>query len=508
MIWTGLGSNAGLLQRQMMRALLPVVMALMCLVPALAAEKPATAEEAADASGVVYRVTEKYTGDIGPDRRAIRVLVHYSRTKFFVASGRARGYEHDLMKEFETHYNRKKKRREAKIPVVFIPVRFDELIPLLLEGRGDVAAGLMTITGERARQVAFTLPYLRNVNEVIVANADSPAVSSLDDLSGRKVHVLRGSSFVLSLKEVNRRFAKERKPPVQAVEMPPSASTEDLLEMVNAGIFQYTAADDYLGNLWASVLPGLRVEPVRLSEGNRIAWAVRPGSSKLLAALNDFIDEGRDKLPKQAAEMHARYLRNLDYLGNNLDPSLVGRKKSLTPHFQGASKRNEFDWLFMLAQGFQESRLDQSARSHAGAVGVMQVLPTTGRQMGYRDVVSHAGPNINAGVKYMRYLVDRYFNEPELTPEVRLDFALAAYNAGPTRIQRMRRLAVERGLDPNRWFGNVERVAHEKIGDEPVRYVANIHSYYMAYKLSDALDAEAAAVHKAAKPQAMMLKKP
>jgi membrane-bound lytic murein transglycosylase MltF len=507
MIWTASGSNARPLLGQAARALLFGAMALACLPRALAAEKAAAAEEAADASGVVYRMTEKYTGDIGPDRRAIRVLVHYSRTKFFVASGRPRGYEYDLMKEFEAFHNKKKKRGETKIPVVFIPVRFDELIPLLLEGRGDVAAGLLTITGERARQVAFTLPYLRNVSEVIVANADSPAVSSLDDLSGRKVHVLRGSSFVLSLKEVNRRFAKERKPPVQAVEMPPSASTEDLLEMVNAGIFQYTAADDYLGNLWASVLPGLRVEPARLSEGNRIAWAVRPGSSKLLAALNDFVDEGRDRLPKQAAEMHARYLRNLDYLGNNLDPSLLGRKKTLEPHFRAAGKRNDFDWLFMLAQGFQESRLDQSARSPAGAVGVMQVLPQTGKQMGYRDVASTAKTNIAAGVKYMRFVIDRYFDEPELTPEVRLDFALAAYNAGPTRIQRMRKLAAERGLDPNRWFGNVERVVLEKVGEEPVRYVANIHSYYTAYKLSSALDEEAAA-HKAAKPQAVTHKKP
>jgi membrane-bound lytic murein transglycosylase MltF len=481
---------------------------LACLPRALAAEKAAATEEAADASGVVYRVTERYTGDIGPDRRVIRVLVHYSRTKFFVASGRPRGYEYDLMKEFEAHYNRKRKRRETLIPVVFIPVRFEELIPMLLEGRGDVAAGFLTITGERARQVAFTLPYLRNVSEVIVANVSAPAVSSLDALSGRKVHVLRGSSFVLSLQEVNRRLAQKRKPPVAVVEMPPSASTEDLLEMVNAGIFQYTAADDYLGNLWAGVLPALRVEPVRLSEGNRIAWAVRPGSSKLLAALNDFMDEGRDKLPKQAAEMHARYLRNLNYLGNNLDPTLIGRKKTLTPHFQSASKRNEFDWLFMLAQGFQESRLDQSARSHAGAVGVMQVLPTTGRQMGYGDVASHAGPNINAGVKYMRFLMDRYFEEPNLTPEARLDFALAAYNAGPTRIQRMRKLAAERGLDPNRWFGNVERVAHEKIGDEPVRYVANIYSYYMAYKLANALDVEAEVAHKAAEVQAATFKKP
>ena len=512
MVYPQFGSNVRPLLPHMTRALLVGAMALACLPAALAAEKPGGGEmEAPDASGVVYRMTEKYLGDIGLDtkRRGIRVLVHYSRTKFFVASGRARGYEHDLIKGFEEHFNRKKKRGETYIPVVFIPVRFNELIPMLLDGRGDVAAGLLTITGERARQVAFTLPYLRNVSEVIVANADAPAVSTLDDLSGRKVHVLRGSSFVLTLKEINRRLAQERKPPVQAVEMPPSASTEDLLEMVNAGIFEYTAADDYLANLWAGALRKLRVEPARLSEGNRIAWAVRPGSSKLLAVLNDFIDEGRDKMPKQAAEMHARYLRNLNYLGNNLEPSLVGRKKSLTPYFQSASKRHEFDWLFMMAQGFQESRLDQGARSNAGAVGVMQVLPTTGKEMGYRDVETTAKANIDAGVKYMRFLVDRFFNEPELTPEVRLDFALASYNAGPGRIQRMRRLAAERGLDPNQWFHHVERVTMEKVGEEPVRYVANIHSYYTVYKLSSALDAEAATLHKdkAGKAQATKPKK-
>jgi membrane-bound lytic murein transglycosylase MltF len=509
MIYPERGSIARRPRRRMARTLLLMMFA--CMPRAIAAEMPASpgpAVEAGDASGVVYRVTEKYTGDIGPDRRIIRVLVHYSRTKFFVASGRPRGYEYDLMKEFEAHYNRKKKRRETKVPLVFIPVRFEELIPMLLDGRGDIAAGLLTITGERSRQVAFTLPYLRNVSEVIVANAGAPAVSSLDALSGRKVHVLRGSSFVTSLKEVNRRLAKERKPPVLIVEMPPGAGTEDLLEMANAGIFQYTAADDYLGNLWAGVLPRLRVEPARLSEGNRIAWAVRPDSHVLRESLNSFIAQGRDRLPKQAAEMHARYLRNLDYLGNNLDPSLIGRKRTLEPHFRAAGKRNDFDWLFMMAQGFQESRLDQRARSAVGAVGVMQVMPATGRQMGYRDVASHPGPNISAGVKYMRFLMDRYFDGPELAPEARLDFALAAYNAGPTRIQRMRRLAAERGLDPNRWFGNVERVAHEKIGEEPVRYVANIYSYYTAYKLASALDVEAEAVHESAKVQAATFKKP
>ena len=465
--------------------------------PLAAAQAPASDSDKGgeDASAVIYRMTRPYKEDLGPKTRGIRVLVHYSRTKFFVANGVARGFENDLMKEFEAFYNKKKTRREAKVPVIFIPVRFDDLIPKLLEGQGDVAAGLMTITAARKRRVAFTLPYIRNVSEAVIANADAPPVTNLNELSGKKIHVLRGSSFVDSLKRMNRRFGRSNRD-VEIVEMPPGASTEDLLEMVNAGILQYTVADDFMGTLWAKILPNLRVTGARLSEGNDIAWAVRPNNPKLLAALNDFIDEGKDQLPKRAAELHQRYFQNATFIKNNLDPSVVGRKKDLARHFQASGKRHSFDWLFMMAQGFQESKLDQSARSPMGAVGVMQILPATGKDMGFHDVDINAQSNIEAGSKYMRFLITNYFNEPALPPAVRFDFALAAYNAGPGRIQQMRRLAKERGLNPNRWFHNVELVTLEKVGEEPVKYVANIHKYYTAYKLSGELEAEVNAMRK------------
>jgi membrane-bound lytic murein transglycosylase MltF len=123
----------------------------------------------------------------------------------------------------------------------------------------------------------------------------------------------------------------------------------------------------------------------------------------------------------------------------------------------------------------------------------MQVLPSTGKQMGYPDVVTSARTNIAAGAKYMRHLIDRYFDEPGLPAAVRFDFALAAYNAGPTRIVQLRGLAAQRGLDPDRWFHNVERIALEKIGRQPVQYVANIHRYYTAYRLAEEMRAEASA---------------
>lgn len=445
----------------------------------------------ADASAVIYRMTQKDTSDLGPAKRAIRVLVHFSRTKFFVAGGMPRGFEHDFLKEFEAFYNKGRKRGEVRIPVVFIPVSFDQLLPMLRDGRGDVAAGLLTITEARKRRVQFTAPYIRNVAEVVIANAAAPPIATIEDLAGRKIHVLRGSSFAERLRALNRRLWRSAKSRVKIVEMPSGTGTEDLLEMVNAGMFLYAMADDYMGKLWAQVLPNLRVLDVRLSEGNEIAWAVRPNNPKLLQALNEFIEQNSERVSREAAELHRRYFRDAEFLRNNLEPDLVGRKKHLAPYFQQASKENGLDWLFLMAQGFQESRLNQSARSASGAVGIMQLLPSTGKAMGYPDVASSARANIAAGAKYMRFLIDDYFDEPGMPPAVRFDFALAAYNAGPTRIVQLRKLAAQRGLDPNRWFHHVERLALEKVGRQPVQYVANIHRYYTAYRLAEEIQSDA-----------------
>jgi membrane-bound lytic murein transglycosylase MltF len=140
------------------------------------------------------------------------------------------------------------------------------------------------------------------------------------------------------------------------------------------------------------------------------------------------------------------------------------------------------DWMLMAAQGYQESRLDQRARSAAGAVGVMQVLPATGRQLGIGDVTK-LDPNIHAGVKYMRFMINQYFKDEPMTDLDKGLFAFASYNAGPARIRQLRSETAKRGLDPNVWFDNVERLAAERIGRETVTYVSNIYKYYIAYTL-------------------------
>jgi membrane-bound lytic murein transglycosylase MltF len=144
----------------------------------------------------------------------------------------------------------------------------------------------------------------------------------------------------------------------------------------------------------------------------------------------------------------------------------------------------EIEYLFAAAQGYQESRLDQSVRSHAGAVGIMQLLPATASDKSVAIAgIDEAEPNIHAGIKYMDYLRDRYFSDPDISPLNQALLALGAYNAGPGRMIGLRAKAEERGYDPNVWFDNVELIAAEEIGRETVQYVSNIYRYYLTYRL-------------------------
>jgi membrane-bound lytic murein transglycosylase MltF len=150
--------------------------------------------------------------------------------------------------------------------------------------------------------------------------------------------------------------------------------------------------------------------------------------------------------------------------------------------FKKYGDQYQLDYLLMAAQGYQESRLDQGVKSPVGAVGVMQVMPATAKDLDVGDI-RQLEPNIHAGVKYMRWVVDEYFKDEPMTPLDKGLFAFASYNAGPGRIRQLRREAEKRGLDPNVWFGNVEQIASERIGRETVTYVSNIYKYYVAYRL-------------------------
>jgi membrane-bound lytic murein transglycosylase MltF len=260
--------------------------------------------------------------------------------------------------------------------------------------------------------------------------------------------------------------------------------------MVNSGIFGMTVVEEYMADLWGALLPNVVVrKDLVVGEGVNIAWAVRKENPQLLGSLNEFINAKARNGPMLSDILLAKYYGNTKWIRN----PLVKTERLKLVRYQTYLKRYAelygFDWLKIAAMAYQESHLDRYARSRKGAVGIMQMLPETAHEIGIRNIVS-ANDNIRAGVKYLAYLRDTYFNDPAITPADKVDFALAAYDAGPDRISALRQKTAAIGLDPNKWFFNVERVALREIGWEPVYYVANIYKYYIAYKSAQRIASE------------------
>jgi membrane-bound lytic murein transglycosylase MltF len=431
-----------------------------------------------------------WTGDLDGmiERRVIRVLTVYSKTFYFTDKGIQRGTTYDGFRLFETDLNRKLAKskqltkKHIKVRVVFIPVHRGELLQALATGKGDIAASNLSITEDRERLVDFSAPIYRNVSELLVSGPASPAVASVDDLAGKEVFVRTSSSYFESLMALNRRFAAEQKPAVVIRRMPETLEDEDLIEMVSAGLIPLIIVDKHKADFWKRIFPKITVhDDVAVRTGEDIAWAIRKGSPQIKAALDDFAKRYGEGTA-QGNSILARYLKNTKYVRNAASRSERKKFLALVQYFQKYGDRYHVDWLLMAAQGYQESRLNQAARSPVGAIGVMQVMPATGAELRVGDI-NQTGPNIHAGIKYMRWMMDNYYGQEPMTQLDKALFAFASYNAGAGRISRLRGMAAKRGLDPNVWFGNVEYIAAEKIGAETVTYVSNIYKYYIAYSL-------------------------
>jgi len=429
--------------------------------------------------------TRPWTGDLSGmvERRMIRVLVPFSRSLYFVDGGRERGLTAELVRDFERHINRTLRTGKRPITVYVIPSTRDQIFDRLVGGLGDIATGNLTITAQRAERVDFDQSgAFPPVDEILVTGPRANPVATLADLAGRRVHVRPSSSYRESLEALDARFRREGLAPLDIVPVPDPLEDEDMMEMLAAGIFEAIVVDDWKARLWAPVLPALRLHPgIVLRAGGRIGWAFRKDSPELAAAISGFMTapaQARDS----AAGRLAAYHRRGAVLRDPTDAADRERFAAAVTLFERYGARYGFEPLLLLAQGYQESRLDQAARSPVGAIGVMQLMPDTGAAMRVGDI-RKIEANIHAGAKYLDQLMTRHFAGAQFTEVDRALFAFAAYNAGPARIARMRPLAAARGLDPDRWFNHVEIVVAEKIGAEPVRYVRNIYKYYAAYAI-------------------------
>jgi len=421
-------------------------------------------------------------------KRYIRALVVYSKTDFFFEKGRARGIQTEYLNRYEKFLNKKIKNPADKIHIVFIPVTFSELIPALIAGKGDIAATFLTITPERKKKVSFATGGALKVNEILVSNRNATPIKKLNDLSGKSLYVLKNSSYIEHLEEINQQFKKDKLPAINIEIADDKLLGEDILQLINSGVKQYTVIDDFKALLWARILPNIKLNKnIVISKNNTVGWAVRKENAKLQQSLNQYAQTVK-KGTLLGNMFFSSYFKNTQWIKNPNTDKEQKKLKKFIHLFKKYGKKYQFDHLALLAQAFQESGLDNSKKSHRGAVGIMQLLPSTARDknVNIKDI-SGVEANIHAGTKYLAFVRDRYYSSPEISTSARFAFSWAAYNAGPGSVRKMRALAKKMGLDENKWFNHVEIAAGKIIGSETVDYVAHIYKYYIAYKLSQQL---------------------
>jgi len=462
------------------RFLRSLLTAAFLLIPATAARAQAAQTDAA----IAKFADDAWKGDLDGmiRRRRIRVLVPYSKTLYFIDKGQPRGIAYDAFKLFEDDLNKSLGKGHIRIHVVFRPEARGDFLAAIRDGRGDIAMGYVTITPERLKEVDFSIPTETNVSEIVVTAPGEPPVAAPADLSGREVYIRKGSSYDESVQTLNAELKKSGKPPVRVRYAPDNLEAEDILEMVNAGLVPATIVDDNRAGFWKQVLTRITLNPgAAVRTGGRFGWMIRKNSPQLKKAIDAFLE----RYPAKSAtrnQLLAKYLKSTKYVKNATSAEERAKFDQAVALFRKYCEQYDMDTLLMAAQGYQESRLDQSAKSAVGAVGVMQVMPATGKELNVGDI-HQIDPNIHAGVKYVRFMLDKYYGKEPMDALNKGLFTFASYNAGPGRIAQLRRIAKERGLNPNVWFNNVEVIAAEKIGRETVTYVSNIYKYYLAYQL-------------------------
>ena len=438
---------------------------------------------------------QPFTGDFDEmvKRRAIRIAVTFNRTHYFIDKGQERGLTYESLKLFENDLNADLKTGNLKVHVVIVPMTRNQLYPALASGKVDMVAAMVTVRPELEKLAAFSVPTRTNVNEVVVTGPGAPSIATVDDLAGQEVFVRKGSIYEESLVRLNEQLKARGKPAVVIDEAPDVLEDDDMLEMVNAGLVPITIVDDYLAGFWSKVFTSIKVHSdIAVRSGGSLAVAFRKENPTLRETVNTWLR----KHPKGDAfrnTIERRYLDSVKYAKNAAADTERQKLQAVAELFKKYGAQYNIDYLLMAAQGYQESTLDQDVKSPVGAVGVMQVMPPTGKELNVGDITK-VDANIHAGVKYMRFMMDQYFKDDPMDNLNKGLMTFASYNAGPGRIRQLRAETKNRGLDPNVWFGNVERVASERIGRETVTYVSNIYKYYITYKLlSDQRDRREAA---------------
>ena len=432
--------------------------------------------------------TRAWTGDFSAmlKRGKLRLLVPYSKTLFFVDRGRQLGVVAEFGHELESSINARHKFKSLRFHVDLLPTARDRLLAALNKGYGDAVAANLTITPERLAVVDFVDPWLKNVKEIIVTGPSSPKLDKIEDLAGRDIHMRDSSVYVSHLAKLSEGFVAKGLKPIRIKSIDENLENEDLIEMVNAGLLPYAVVDDHEASIWTQIFPNaVPRQDLVVGERGEIAWAIRKNSPELKAELNAFFSN-HSAITSFGATVRKRYFSDKRVVKNALQENEVQKFLAVIDLFRRYGAQYNFDYLMIEAQAYQESGLDQSRRSPAGAVGLMQIKPSTAASnpIGITGVANDPDRNVHAGCAYLRYVADTFVDDPAIDAKNRTLMSFAAYNAGPYNLQKFRAFAQQAGLDPNIWFSNVELGAAKIVGFETVQYVNNIYKYYIAYQLS------------------------
>ena len=417
--------------------------------------------------------------DLAEIRRSgvLRVLVNQSRNSSGEIKGEAIGVEYVRLRAFEQYLN-----RSAKGPAIrlkMIPKAKDQLLGALQRGEGDLVAPGELLPLGTARQVSRSRAVVDAVEMVLVSRQGGPRYKSFEQLSGRSVALSAGSAAGSALEDINQKLLLAGRSPIVIEWVDPTLAVEDVLEMVQAGVYPATVVEQTIAKRWAKVLPKLRVESrLTLGKAADMHWFLRKDASMLHASVDRFLLQYSAPANQDAA--FERVYRRLYRVQYPLDRTGRQRLEKVRPTLQLHAQQQEIDWLNLAALAFKESTLNPSARGSSGATGLMQVTPATARSMGVTDI-SKLDNNVLASAKYLANIRRKYFASPRLNERERMAFVLAAYNLGPQRVQALRAEARRQGLNPDQWFFQVERIAMSTLGMGVVSYVNAVNKYYLAY---------------------------
>lgn len=442
--------------------------------------------------------TEYYSDDLDGilKKKVLRVLVVYDGVNYYFVDGHQDGLAPSLMYKLKKILDEEfLKKSKVKFDIQFIPVREDKILSFLKKGIGDIAANFNFSTQidekDDSLKLVYTHPIVSNISFNVVTRKGDVKISNIKDLSGMTVYVRKSSKAYLVLKALNIMYMAYGIKPINIVTLSKILKDSELLKSVQQGDISATVISSTNLSVWKKIFIGLNFhEKTPLTKDNSIFWVVRKSNPMLLEKINSFIDsvsnldnKENKKLFDEHLNFHSKTITNYSKgeKSENLGLTLSDFKK-YKELFQKYGKMYGLDWRLILCQAYQESSLNQNAKSSTGAIGLLQVSPSLAKEFLKGEyAIGTVDGNVQAGTMYLRYIIDNYFNDV-LDSYNRTMFALAGYNAGPGRISMARRQAKERGLDHNVWFGNVEKIVAEKGLTETVDYVSKIMKRYQAYK--------------------------